>query len=117
MGIRLAQIGIVAFTLVFAGCDQASVGGYTSASEILSSPGQYEGKEVKVRGVARAVTKMPFVDLRTFLLERDGVDLLIITEGSLPGEGDEVALRGVVHSAAIMDGQALGLRVREVERF
>lgn len=116
MGIRLARVCIVAFALVLAACDQSGVG-YVSAGEILAAPDQYEGKEVKVQGVARAATRLPFADMRTFLLEQDGTDLLIITEGPLPRNGEKIALRGVVHSAAIVDGQALGLRIREVERF
>ena len=116
MGIRLARMCIVALALILVACDQSGVG-YMSASEILAAPDQYEGKEVKVRGVARAATRLPFVDMRTFLLEQDGADLLIITEGPLPREGEKIALRGTVHSAAIVDGRALGLRVHEVERF
>lgn len=116
MGIGFARNGIIALALMLAACDQLGIG-YTSAEEIRAAPGQYEGKEVKVRGVARAVTRMPLVDMRTFILEQDGGELLVITEGALPTEGERIALRGVVRSAAIIEGQALGLRVHEIERL
>lgn len=116
MGIGLARSAIIAAALMLAACDQLGIG-YTSVAEIRAAPGQYDGKEVKVRGVARAVTRMPLVDVRTFLLEQDGDELLVITEGALPVEGEPVALRGVVRSAAIIEGQALGLRVHEIERL
>ena len=106
----------MAAALLLAACDQVGIG-YTSAQEILAAPDEYEGKEVKVRGIARAATKLPFVDMRTFLLEHDGTDLLIVTEGLLPREGEEVAVRGTVRSAAIVEGRALGLRVHEIERL
>ena len=114
-GIRLARICIAALGLALAACDSGV--DYIPAGEILAAPDQYEGKEVRVRGVAHAATRLPFADMRTFLLEQNGIDLLIITEGPLPEEGEKVALRGIVHSAAILNGQALGLRIREVERF
>ncbi len=116
MGIGLARSVIIAAMLMLAACDQLGIG-YTSVAEIRAAPGQYEGKEVKVRGVARAVTRMPLVDVRTFILEQDGSELLVITEATLPGEGERIALRGIVHSAAIIEGQALGLRVHEIERL
>jgi len=116
MGIGLARSCVMAAALLLVACDQVGVG-YTTAQEIIAAPDEYEGKEVKVRGVARAANKLPFVDMRTFLLAQDGADLLIVTEGLLPREGQEVALRGTVHSAAIVEGRALGLRVQEIERL
>ena len=115
MGTRLAKKLLIVCALALAACEQ--LGGYTSIADIRAAPGRYEGQEEKIRGVVRATTKMPFVDLRTFLIEQGGQDLLVITAGPLPAEGTRVALRGVVESAAIVEGRAFGLRVREIERL
>jgi hypothetical protein len=101
---------------VLTACDRAGPD-YTLVQDILTTPTKYEGREVNVRGTARAVTSLPFVDLRGFLVEQGGVDLLVLTPGRLPAEGETVAVRGIVESAAILNGQALGLRIRETERL
>lgn len=110
----LAALGLGAMLL--AGCDRLPWG-YTPVKEIVAAPANFEGKEVKVRGTVTAVTKIPILDLQSFVLQEEGAEIAVVTEGKLPARGDRVAARGVVSSAAIIGGQSLGLRIKETERL
>lgn len=115
-GIGLARACLLGAIVAVSGCKQLGIG-YTPIRDIVMSPGMYEGQEVRVRGIARATMSVPFLELRSFVLEEEGVQLLVLTDAVLPAEGENIALRGVVHSTAILEGRALGLRIREIERL
>jgi hypothetical protein len=44
-------------------------------------------------------------------------EIMVMTNGTLPQEKAEVALTGIVKSAAIVGGQSIGLRVEEIKRL
>ena len=97
---------------VLAGCDYF---GFTPIKEITAAPGQFEGKEVKVKGKAQSPVQL--LGLKTFTLKDDGGEITVTTGGALPADGAEVAVKGTVKSAIIVGGKAAGLRVEESVRL
>src|SRR5262245_63721877 len=101
-------IGALTLAIALAGCDYLPFG-YTPIKEITTAPGQFEGKEVKLKGRVKSIVKL--LGVKAYLVD-DGTDsITVVTGGDLPGENAEVALKGVVHSAVIVGGTSLGLKV------
>jgi hypothetical protein len=98
-----------------AGCDYLPFG-YTPAKEIAANPAAFEGREVKLKGTVVDVMKLPVLG-QGYLLEQDGAQVFVATQGELPAMKAEVALKGTVRSAAIIGGKALGTRVDESKRL
>ncbi|MBI2311937.1 MAG: hypothetical protein HYU77_05485 [Betaproteobacteria bacterium] len=98
------------------GCDSLPFG-YTPVKEILAAPASFEGREVKVKGTVTDVTRIPLVNLQSFVLQEEGAEITVVTEGKLPAKGERVASKGTVTSAAIIGGKSLNLRIREIERL
>ena len=113
--VRAAILAIaLAVVAALSGCDYLPFG-YTSIREISEAPGRFEGVEVKLRG--KAVGTINLFGLKAFRLQDDTGEITVVTEGALPTENAEVALKGKVASAAIIGGSALGLRVAETRRL
>ena len=106
----LALVG----TVMLPGCDYLPFG-YTPIREITAAPGQFEGKEVKIKGRVKSVVKL--FGVRAYSVEDATANITVVTGGELPAENSEVALRGVVKSAAIIGGTAIGLKVDETKRL
>ena len=97
-------------------CDVLGIG-YTPISEIVASPARFEGQEVKVTGVVTSATKMPFVDMKAFVIKADGAELTVTTLGNLPAVDEKVSVQGTIESAAIVSGRSIGLRLVESRRL
>lgn len=106
----------LSFLLALAGCDHPSFG-YISIGEINRNPGSYEGREIKVRGTVTSVTKLPFVEAKTYTLKDDTGEIAVVTFGTLPPMGKTVAIKAAVKTAAILDGQSIGLRLEEIKQL
>lgn len=91
--------------------------GYTSIAEIVAAPAQFEGEEVKIRGKVVNATQIPLLEVKLFRLQSDAVEIAVVTSGSLPGLNEQIRVRGVVQSGAIIGGQSIALRVTETERL
>jgi hypothetical protein len=102
--------------LALAGCDYLPFG-YTPVRDIVAAPANFEGKEVKLRGTVRDVTKLPVLNVKAYTLLDDKAEITVSTEGNLPAVNDRIALKGTVKSAVILGGQSLGLRVEETRRL
>lgn len=113
-GRALAALALAAGLL--AGCDALPFG-YTPVKEIVAAPANFEGKEVKVRGAVSDVTKIPLLNLRSYVLQEEGAEITVVTGNKLPAKGEKVSTKGVVTSAAIIGGQSLGLSIEETERL
>ena len=100
---------------LLAGCDYLPFG-YTTIKEIAAAPGSFEGKEVKIRGRVIAAIKLPILG-QSFTVRDDSGEIMVMTNGTLPQENNEVALTGIVKSAAIVGGQSIGLRVEDTKRL
>jgi len=99
-----------------AGCDMLGIG-FTPISEIAASPARFDGQEVKVSGVVASVTKIPFVEMKAYVISEDGAELTVTTLGTLPAIDEKVSVQGKVESAAIVGGRSIGLRLIEARRF
>lgn len=102
--------------LAFAGCDYLPFG-YTPVRDIVAAPANFEGKEVKLRGTVRDVTKLPMLNVKAYTLREDAAEITVSTEGNLPAVNERIALKGTVKSAMILGGQSMGLRVEETKRL
>jgi hypothetical protein len=97
------------------GCDYLPFG-YTPVKEIVASPANFEGREVKLKGRVVDVLRLPVLG-QGYTLEQDGAQLFVIARGDLPAVKSEVALKGTVRSVAIIGGKALGTQVQETKRL
>lgn len=111
-GLGLGLLLVTALT----GCDQLPFG-YTELGAITENPAQFEGKEVKVKGTVVDVTKLPFLEVRMFVLKDDTGQVSVQTTNAVPALNQTVALKGRVESTAIINGQSLGLHIKETKRL
>jgi hypothetical protein len=99
--------------LTLAGCDYLPFG-YTPVKEIVSAPGQFEGKEVKLKGRVKNTVKL--LGVQVYRLQDETGEIAVSTS-ALPAENAEVTIKGIVKSAVIVGGESLGLRVEEIKRL
>ncbi len=102
--------------LLLAGCDTMPFG-YTPIAEIAAAPTRFEGKEAKIKGRVVNTTQIPLLEVNLFLLEGDGAEIAVVTSAKLPALNEEIRVRGVVQSGAIIGGRSIALRVTETERL
>jgi hypothetical protein len=88
----LALAGILTVLITAAGCDYLPFG-YTPIKEITAAPGQFEGKEVKLKGRVKTIVKV--MGVKAYSLHDETGDITVVTS-ELPAENAEVALKGVV---------------------
>ena len=103
---------MLAAALTLAGCDYF---GFTPVKDIIAAPAQFEGKEVKIKGTVGSPVQL--LNLRTFAVKDETGEIMVITNGSLPAAGVQVAVKGTVKSSVIIGGKSAGLRVEETQRL
>jgi hypothetical protein len=108
-------MGAILLGLLLSGCDYLTFG-QTQVKEIIAAPAQFEGKEVRIRGKVKDVVKIPLIDLSMYVVDDGSGELTVIAHDTLPAVNDTVNVRGVVESAAIVGGQSIGLRIKEIKR-
>jgi hypothetical protein len=114
--LRSTRILAVALLLLLAGCDYLPFQ-FTPIGDILKNPGHFEGETVKVRGKVTEVTKLPFLEVKTYTLDDGSGKILVLTDGKLPAMDETVAIKAQVLTMAIIDNQGIGLRLKEVKRL
>jgi hypothetical protein len=62
------------------------------------------------------VTKLPLVELKTYVLADSSGEITVTTRAAPPAKGDRLIVRGAVSSAAIVGGHSFGLHLSERER-
>lgn len=102
--------------LLLSGCDYLPFG-QTPIKDIVAAPTEFEGKEVRIRGKVKDVTKVPLIDLSMYVVDDGSGEVTVIAHDTLPAVNDTVNVRGVVESAAILGGQSIGLRIKEKMRY
>lgn len=112
---RLWMGAILAGLLLLSGCDYLPFG-QTPLKEIVAAPAQFEGKEVRIRGKVKDVTKIPLIDISMYVVDDGSGEITVMAQDKLPAVSDTVNVRGVVESAAIVGGQSIGLRIKETKR-
>ncbi|WP_297324286.1 hypothetical protein [Nitrosomonas sp.] len=97
--------------------NQASADEIVSINEINESPVNFDDKEVKLKGIAKNPTRLPMVNLKSYVLEDKSGEITVLTELDLPKMNEEITIRVKVKSLAIVKGEAVGLTVFELERY
>ncbi|MEK6708590.1 MAG: hypothetical protein AABY81_07300 [Pseudomonadota bacterium] len=69
-----------------------------------------------LRGVAKDITRIPLVNLKSYVLKDDSGEITILTEADLPKTNEEISVKVRVESIAIIKGKSVGMTVMEVER-
>lgn len=113
---KLLTLALVAMMLLFTSLHVNAVE-ITPISEIKASPINFDGKEVRLKGVPKDATRIPLVKLKTYVLEDDSGEITIFTSDDLPVMGKELSIRVRVESLAIILGEPLGMTVVELERY
>lgn len=113
---RLGMGAILAGLLFLSGCDYLPFG-LTPLKDIAASPAQFEGREVRVKGKVKDITKVPLLDLKLFVLDDGSGEVTVVARESLPAVNETVLLKGVVESMAIMGGESIGVHLRETKRL
>ena len=91
--------------------------GFTPIQNIIENPAQYENKEVKVKGTVTSVTKVPFLEMKFYVLSDGKYEIPVITRGTLPSLKSAVIVVGTVENVAIVGNESLGLHIRETKRI
>lgn len=95
----------------------------SSADEIVpinainTSPVNFDGKEVRLKGIAKNPTRLPLIDLKSYMLEDTTGEIMVLTESDLPRMNEEFTVRVRIKCLAIINGEALGLTAIELERY
>ena len=105
----------LAAAVLLAACAQIGIG-TTNVADIKRSPASFEGKEVVVKGTVREVTKLPIVELKSYVIADSTGEMTVTTKSAPPAKGDKLIVRGEVASAAIVGGHSFGLHLAERDR-
>ncbi len=96
---------------------QVNASDITPIQDINTSPANFDGKEVKLEGIAKEATRLPLLNLKSFVLEDASGKITILTEAELPRMNEAISLRARVESIAIIKGESIGMTVIELERY
>ena len=107
----LLMLAILAFSF------PVLAGGITPIQEINAAPANFDGQEVKLKGIPKNPTRLPLVNLKSYVLEDSSGEITVLTEFDLPKMNEEITIRAKVKSLAIVKGEAVGLTVTELERY
>ena len=99
--------------VLLGGCSATQV---TPIGQLKASPANFDGREVMLRGVAKDVTRMPLLNLKSYVLQDDSGEATILTERELPKMNEEIRVKVKVRNLAIINGEPLGTTFVEVER-
>jgi hypothetical protein len=108
---RIRLMSVLVSALLLAAC-----AGYTRIGDIVAAPGQFEGKEVQLKGTVTGALQVPVIELRGYTLRDDTGEIAVVTTENVPAPQQAVAMSGIVRSLAIIGGQSLGLRIEETRR-
>lgn len=89
----------------------------TPIKEINDAPVNFDGQEVVLQGVPKNPTRIPLINLKSYVLEDSSGEITVLTEAELPKMNETITIRAMVKSVAIVKGEALGLTVTELERY
>lgn len=115
MSKQLAHILLMLAILAFG--HPVLAGGITPIQEINAAPANFDGQEVKLKGIPKNPTRLPLVNLKSYVLEDSSGEITVLTELDLPKMNEEITIRAKVKSLAIVKGEAVGLTVTELERY
>lgn len=108
----LALVVLMA-AVALGGCDYIGV---TPIKEIVAAPANFDGKEVKLHGMVKDTTRVPLLNIKSYVLKDDGGEISIHTEADLPRMNEKISVKVKVENVAIVKGKSLGMTLREIER-
>ena len=101
MSTRASTLTLLLVTAIAGGgCDYLPFG-YTPIKEITAAPGQFEGKEVRLKG--KATGTMNLLGFKAYVLRDDTGEIPVVTPAGLPAENSEVAIKGVVNHRTLAE--------------
>jgi hypothetical protein len=106
----------LALALLATGCNFIPFG-FTTIKEISDAPANFDGKEIKLKGTVKSVTKVPMLDIKLYMLEDGTGQVTVIPSGDMPGENETIAISGIVENVAIIGGKSLGMHIKETRRL
>lgn len=111
-----AALLTILLSIFLAACDQSATTSLSTIGEITQGATAFEGREVKLRGTASQLLKIPLTESKGYRLKDATGDIVVWTNGLMPVEGEEIIVRGRVENLAIIAGQSYGLTLKEIER-
>ena len=88
----------------------------TPINEINTSPANFDDKEVMLQGIARDPTRIPLLDMKSYVVKDESGEITILTKAELPKVNERISVRAKVANIAIINGQSLGMTVTELAR-
>jgi uncharacterized protein YdeI (BOF family) len=88
----------------------------TPVADIVKSPASFDGKEVTLRGTAKDQTRIPLVDMKSYVLKDNSGEIMILTDGELPKTDEKLTVKVKVQNLAIVNGESLGMAATEISR-
>jgi hypothetical protein len=99
---------VIILALFLSGC----VGG-DKIGDILSNPGQYDGKEVNINGAVTDILSIPFVSQGAYKIDDGTGSIWVVTTRGTPAKGNQVSVKGTVRTAFSIGTISLGTVVFE----
>ncbi|PTQ79483.1 hypothetical protein C8R21_12730 [Nitrosospira multiformis] len=104
---------VAALGILLGSCDRLRA---TPINAVTTSPANFDGKEVALHGVVTELTRIPLIDMKSFVLKDDSGEIAILTDHDLPKSGQELSVKVKVQNLAIINGEPLGTTITEIER-
>ncbi|SEO40529.1 hypothetical protein SAMN05216404_12030 [Nitrosospira multiformis] len=104
---------VAALGILLGSCDRLRA---TPINEVNTSPANFDGKEVVLHGVVTELTRIPLIDMKSFVLKDESGEIPILTDHDLPKSGQELSVKVKVQNLAIINGEPLGTTITEIER-
>jgi hypothetical protein len=89
--------------------------GFTEIAHLSENPNIFEGQRVKIKGEVVDTLKIPLIDSKSYVLDDGTGEVKVITNLDTPKIGSKIAIIGIGSNAAIIGGESIGFRIREVE--
>lgn len=99
--------------VLLGGCNRIDA---TPINEVVTSPANFDGKEVMLHGVAKQRTRLPLFNMKSYVLKDESGEITILTEADLPRTDETLSVKVKVANLAIIKGEPLGTTVTEIER-
>src|SRR5687768_10770204 len=104
---------VSAMGVLLGGCNRINA---TPINEVVTSPANFDGKEVILHGVAKEPTRLPLFNMKSYVLKDESGEITILTEADLPKTDETLSVKVKVANLAIINGEPLGTTVTEIER-
>src|SRR2546422_3360536 len=85
-----------------------------SVAELRQNPGRYHDRTVTIEGTVTDAWGLPLVPFKMYKVDDGTGEVTVLSQNSrMPARGERVRVKGRVNDVALVDGQAVGLHLRE----